>query len=250
MEAAPPPSSNSHATRRRTMRTGTIPPSQRQGRPPPRIRSSRATSHAYLARLRTSNPRVERVGLVLYLPAGRGLVPPAARRPCPIPIVLRPCPAVCTCGEVGEEGVEREDGGEGDGGEGEVAEASDPPPPRARRGARVLPRAPRGTRPRRAGVLPAERGAGLCRVLAEGAGADGGAVWARFGPRVGAGCGGGVDEGWGWGWNTAGRDWDAEAEAEAEAEVERREVWAAELRARDLDELREERERGDGTGGG
>jgi hypothetical protein len=32
--------------------------------------------------------------------------------------------------------------------------------------------------------------------------------------------------------------------------VERKEAWAAELRARNLDELREERERGDGDGWG
>jgi hypothetical protein len=36
---------------------------------------------AYLARLRASNPRVEQVGIVLYLPEGRGLVPPSPSSP-------------------------------------------------------------------------------------------------------------------------------------------------------------------------
>jgi hypothetical protein len=46
------------------------------------------------------------------------------------------------------------------------------------------------------------------------------------------------------GWNTARRD------ADADAEAERQEAWRAELHVRNLDELREEREQGSGTGGG
>ncbi|KAJ7849633.1 hypothetical protein B0H14DRAFT_3452345 [Mycena olivaceomarginata] len=80
--------------------------------------------------------------------------------------------------------------------------------------------------PRRAGVLPTERGAGLCGVPKTAVGKDGDAFDHR-----------GVHE----------KDADA-AEADAEAEVEHQDGWRAELRARKLDELREEWERGHGDG--
>jgi hypothetical protein len=52
-----------------------------------------------------------------------------------------------------------------------------------------------------------------------------------------------------WGWNAARRDADT-AEADAEAETEHQEAWRAELHARNLEELHEERKQGSGTGGG
>ncbi|KAJ7803103.1 hypothetical protein B0H14DRAFT_2613668 [Mycena olivaceomarginata] len=75
---------------------------------------------------------------------------------------------------------------------------------------------------------------------------------ARVGLDLGRSSGLTADSEWmrtgGRGWNTARRDGDAEAEAEAE--VERKEAWAVELRACNLDELWEERERGDRDGWG
>ncbi|KAJ7808433.1 hypothetical protein B0H14DRAFT_1515973 [Mycena olivaceomarginata] len=244
MEAAPPPSSSSHATPAAHHAHGhhsTLPTAKANA---PTNSLIPSYLPAYLARLRASNPRVERVGLVLYLPAGRGLVPPAASSP-----VSHPNPSSATSGgvhigEAGEEGVEREDGGEGDGGEGEETAESDPLLPAldtalasfpALRAAhiRVVPEcSPPSVVPDYVGFL--RRGLGRTA--------------ARFGLDAGRASGLAAEAEWtragGGGWNTAGRDGDAEAEAEAEAEVERREVWAAELRARNLDELREERERG------
>ncbi|KAJ7846708.1 hypothetical protein B0H14DRAFT_3454199 [Mycena olivaceomarginata] len=107
---------------------------------------------AYLTRLRASTPRVERVGIALYQPEGRGLVLPSPLSP------------------------ERELGGEG---ENEGREDTDPLLPALDAALTVLPRAPCGACPRHAG---------LCRVLEEGAGKDGRAL-CGFGLELGvAGC--------------------------------------------------------------
>ncbi|KAJ7348001.1 hypothetical protein DFH08DRAFT_156029 [Mycena albidolilacea] len=246
MEAAPPPSSNSHATPAAHHAHGyhSTLPNAKANAPTNSLIPSYLP--AYLARLRASNPRVERVGIVLYLPEGRGLVPPVASSP-----VSHPSSATSGgvhVGEVGEEGVGRDDRGEGDGGEGEETEDSDPllpaldaalasfPSLRAVH-VRVVPEcSPPSVVPDYVGFLRRGLGRTAARFGLDAGRASGlaaGAEWTRTG---------------GGGWNTAGRDGDAEAEAEAE--VERKEAWRAELRARNLDELREERERGDGDGWG
>ncbi|KAJ7692631.1 hypothetical protein B0H14DRAFT_3662940 [Mycena olivaceomarginata] len=85
MEAAPPPSPNSpaaghsipaaHHTHRYHSTLAPIPISA------PANSLIPSYLPAYLARLRASTPRVERVGIVLYLPEGRGLVLPSLSSP-------------------------------------------------------------------------------------------------------------------------------------------------------------------------